>query len=71
MDESSLISVVYCLCVALKGVEPRRECVNTYVNCAIVGPGDKILTAKEFKDKCAEKVKGVDLSCIGKILNAN
>lgn len=67
MGENELTALIYCLCVALKGVEPRVECVTKYVNCSFEGSSPTAMSRKEFEQKCADKVKGADLSCIGKI----
>lgn len=63
MTEQMLISVITLFCtgtyhpengVNKKAREERIQCYETLVNCA-VGPNGKIMTLKEFTEKCSKK----------------
>lgn len=51
MGEQVFLTIVMCICGKMQPKEEAINCLEHYVNCAIVKDG-KILTKEEFDKKC-------------------
>lgn len=55
MTEQMLVNILFCLCSKLQPRDAIMTCMEQYVNCAVTRDG-RILTLREFDDKCAFKI---------------
>lgn len=51
MTELALVNLIFSLCVDTGNEFGKLTCFDKYVNCAVKSEG-KILTLKEFNEKC-------------------